>query len=316
MTDVLLIGREKDPHIVGICNELKKLQRTFHIFDEFSYLDSFSVYHPENLTHIKNKKKVLLPEKIKSVWNSNALQIQSNPNLLNESKEFVKNEWHEGILTLWNSIDAKWVNNPDSIINAGNRLQQLKMAHKIGLKTPNTLVTNDPEELQLFFNKYGDDVIVKTLGSSAGLPNGKMIFTTKISKSDIVSTEEIHIAPSMFQQYIPKKTEFRVTIIGDVIHSVEIHSQNSDKTKHDWRNYDDFDKTPYVVNVLPEDISKKLLQIMKLSNLLFCTADIIRTPDDEYYFLEINTNGRWWWIQELTGLNIAKDVAKFLIVPS
>ena len=216
MADVLLIGREKDPHIIGISHELKKLQHTFHVFDEFSFSDSFSVYHPENLSRVKNKNKDLLTEKIKSVWNYNAVRIQPNPNLLNESKEFVKNEWHEGILTLWKSVDAKWVNSPTSIFDAGNRFHQLKIAHQIGLKTPDTLVTNDPEELELFFNKYGDNVIAKTLGSSAGLPNGKMIFTTKISKSDIVSSEEIHNAPSMYQQYIPKKTEFRVTVIGDI----------------------------------------------------------------------------------------------------
>ena len=54
---------------------------------------------------------------------------------------------------------------------------------------------------------------------------------------------------------------------------------------------------------------------MKSLNLLFCTADIVRTPDDDHYFLEVNTNGRWWWIQELTGINIAKDVAQYLIKP-
>ena len=47
-------------------------------------------------------------------------------------------------------------------------------------------------------------------------------------------------------------------------------------------------------------------------NLEFGAADFIRTPDDEYVFLEINPNGRWWWIQELTGMNIAKDIATHL----
>ena len=51
---------------------------------------------------------------------------------------------------------------------------------------------------------------------------------------------------------------------------------------------------------------------MKKFNLNFGACDLIRTPEDEFVFLEINPNGRWWWIQELTKMNIAKDIAKFL----
>ena len=116
----------------------------------------------------------------------------------------------------------------------------------------------------------------------------------------------------MFQEYIPKKTEFRVTIIGNKIHSAEIHSQQSSKTKYDWRNYDDFSKTPYIKSELPNEISTKLFKTMKKFNLNFGACDLIKTPEDEFVFLEINPNGRWWWIQELTGMNIASDIAKYL----
>lgn len=36
---------------------------------------------------------------------------------------------------------------------------------------------------------------------------------------------------------------------------------------------------------------------------------MIKTPYDELIFLEVNAKGRWWWIQELKGIDIAKDVA-------
>ena len=46
----------------------------------------------------------------------------------------------------------------------------------------------------------------------------------------------------MFQEYIPKNTEFRVTIIGETICATEIHSQLSERTLHYWRRYDNFEK--------------------------------------------------------------------------
>jgi glutathione synthase/RimK-type ligase-like ATP-grasp enzyme len=50
-------------------------------------------------------------------------------------------------------------------------------------------------------------------------------------------------------------------------------------------------------------------------NLKFGAVDLIRTPSNEFVFLEVNANGRWWWIQELTGVNIAKDIAQALAKP-
>ena len=83
-------------------------------------------------------------------------------------------------------------------------------------------------------------------------------------------------------------------------------------TMHDWRRYDDFTKTPYLKSCLPDDIAKKIVRLMDLMNLKFGAADVIKTPTDDFVFLEINTGGRWWWIQELTGINIAKDSARHL----
>ncbi|HZA70249.1 MAG TPA: hypothetical protein VE548_11175 [Nitrososphaeraceae archaeon] len=155
-------------------------------------------------------------------------------------------------------------------------------------------------------------MIVKTLSSSDGLPKNKMIFTTKVTKEDLHYLNNLVYTPCMFQEYIPKKIKLRVTIIGDTIHAAEIHSQLSEKTKYDWRNYDDFKKTPYVKTKLPIKTSQKLLQLMKIMNLEFGAVDLIQSPDDEMVFLEINPNGRWWWIQELTGMAISKDIAQYL----
>ena len=316
MKKILLNSRKNDPHTVGIVKELKLLNESYMVLDTFSQDDFFEVQYKNNhssgIINIDNKKIDL--SDVKSVWNTSPLSIKINSNLIEESKDFVKAEWTEGISSLWNSCSAKWVNNPNSILNAVNRLKQLQLGTKIGLKTPNTIITNNPNKLRSFFEECNEEIIAKTLHSSEGLPEDKMIFTTKLSKKDLEQASQLQFAPCMFQEYVPKNTELRVTIIGDVFHTAEIFSQQSDKTKHDWRQYDDFEKTPYKKSELPDNIKNSLLKLMKIMNLEFGAADLIRTPDDEYIFLEINPNGRWWWIQELTGMNIAKDIASNLSV--
>ncbi|MFZ0184672.1 MAG: hypothetical protein WAL88_07555 [Nitrosotalea sp.] len=314
MNTILVLGRYDDPHIKGISNELSKLGKEHIVIDHFDTSDSFHVMFNDGIKNsvININKRQISNHEIKSIWNTSALKIMIDEKIIDDAKKFVQAEWTEGITSLWDALDVKWVNHPSSISNAVNRMKQLQLANEVGLKTPKTLVTNDSQAFLNFFNKYHGEIVAKTLHSSEGVPEGKMIFTTKVTENDLKNASSLKYAPCMFQEYIPKKTEFRITVVGETIRTAEIHSQKSKKTMHDWRHYDDFTKTPYVEVDLPDDISHKLLKLTKKMNLEFGAADLIRTPDDDFIFLEINPNGRWWWIQELTGMNIAKDIANHL----
>lgn len=314
MSIILLIGKKDDPHIKGIQKELTILKEKSLLIDEFTNSDSFNVRFDGCNTFATlciNGKKLSVKQ-IKSVWNSAPITISIQKKILEESKEFIDAEWAGGISSLWNATPSNWVNSPTAILSVHNRLKQLQIANSVGLKTPKTLITNDPKNFLLFYAECENNIIMKTLNGSRGLPDGKRIFTTRITKKELQGIDDLRVAPCMLQEYIPKKVEIRATIVGNTIHAVEIHSQNSAKTMHDWRHYDDFKKTPYFPHVLPRAISSKLLKFMKKTHLQFGAADLILTPNDEYIFLEINPNGRWWWIQELTGINIAKTIALFL----
>jgi len=49
--------------------------------------------------------------------------------------------------------------------------------------------------------------------------------------------------------------------------------------------------------------------------LVFGCIDMIVTPRGEFIFLEINPNGQWLWIEELTGLPISEAIANTLANP-
>ena len=314
MKTILLNGRLNDPHIQGISNELNKINQKYFVTDKFDQNDTFSMMYEKGkyVSEIEYDDFKIKNTEIKSVWNTSPFQIKLSKNLSKESRAFAKAEWAEGIHSLWNSINAKWMNHPTSIIAAVNRVKQLELANNVGLDTPKTLVTNNSKKFHDFFYRCNEEVIAKTLHSSEGLPDNKMIFTTKITKNDLAHSSELQYVPTLFQEYVQKKTEFRITIIENTLHIAEIFSQKSKKTKHDWRQYDDFKKTPYKKSKIPKNIEESLLKLMSKMKLKFGAADLIKTPKNEYVFLEINPNGRWWWIQELTGMNIAKDIALHL----
>jgi len=54
------------------------------------------------------------------------------------------------------------------------------------------------------------------------------------------------------------------------------------------------------------------VELVNKLKLAFGAIDMIVTPDNRYVFLEINPNGHWLWIEELTGLPIARSMATLL----
>lgn len=54
------------------------------------------------------------------------------------------------------------------------------------------------------------------------------------------------------------------------------------------------------------------MALVRQWGLRFCAADFVVTPDERYYFVDLNPNGEWGWIEKETGLPIAAAVAELL----
>jgi hypothetical protein len=118
--------------------------------------------------------------------------------------------------------------------------------------------------------------------------------------------------PVIVQEYVPKKLELRVTVVGDQIFPCAIHSQDSHlENRSDWRN--DVYDCRHESYALPPCVEAKCFELVRRLGVHFGCIDLIVTPDDEYVFLEINPNGQWRWVQELTGMPIAEAIAELLI---
>ena len=117
----------------------------------------------------------------------------------------------------------------------------------------------------------------------------------------------------IFQEYIEKEYEIRVTVIGREVFATKIDSQANSDSRVDWRDAvvrGIIQVTPYV---LPENIANQCRNITKSYGLNFSAIDLIKTPCGKYYFLEINCNGQWLWIEELTGQKLLNSFVQLLV---
>ena len=116
----------------------------------------------------------------------------------------------------------------------------------------------------------------------------------------------------LFRSYIEKFLELRITIVGKKIFCCSIDSQKKESTKIDWRKLDLHD-LKHEIYTLPENISQKLIKLIRKMNLIYSAIDMILTPQGDYVFLEVNPSGQYEWIEKMTGLEITKSIAEHLI---
>ena len=111
---------------------------------------------------------------------------------------------------------------------------------------------------------------------------------------------------------MPKRLELRITVVGQRVFAAEIHSQQSNHTRYDYRHYDD-NSTRYQPHTLPAEVAQRCLHLVARLGLYYGAIDMILTPDGRYVFLEINPNGQYLWIEQATRLPISDAICDLLL---
>ena len=217
---------------------------------------------------------------------------------------------------LWNLAEqvpaANWMSLPADIQRAESKMLQLQVAWTVGLACPETLISNNPDEIRAFFDRQEGRVVAKPLRLGY-FDYGHVqtaAYTTAVSTTDLASDEALKVAPVIYQRHLEKRWDIRVTIVGDSIYAAAIHSQEADSARVDWRRADV--ELEHKMHALPEEISTACQRLMKALNLRFGAVDLVLAPNGQYYFLEINPNGQWLWLEDKLGFPITNRIVEWL----
>jgi MvdD family ATP-grasp ribosomal peptide maturase len=197
------------------------------------------------------------------------------------------------------SLDAFHLDPVYRLRRAENKQLQLKVARQLGIETPRTLITNEPELVRRFARECHVGMVMKTLSSFAIYEEGqqKVVFTNTVDRRDLEHLEGLRYSPATFQELVPKARELRTIIVGDRVFTASIDSQKSEKSRVDWRRdgiglIEDWE--PYT---LPRGVEAKLLGLMRFFRLNYGASDFIVTPDGRHVFLEVNPVGEFFWLE-------------------
>jgi glutathione synthase/RimK-type ligase-like ATP-grasp enzyme len=188
------------------------------------------------------------------------------------------------------------------------------------MDVPRTLVTNDPRAAAEFLEQSGHGAIYKPLRSpvcNLAAPGGTekwaTVFTTKLDAAARERLEDVRFAPCIFQELVPKRFDLRVTVMGNKVFGTEIHSQLHETSATDFRRHYAFDSTPYVAHPVPEKLAEQCRRLNRALGLVFGAYDFVCTPDGRYLFLEVNQQGQFLWLEEMTGQPLLDNFCEMLL---
>lgn len=216
--------------------------------------------------------------------------------------QFAHREAYSLIEGITESFSGTCLSKPSVMRRAGNKVGQAMLAKKVGFTIPDLLITNDLNEVKKFKERKS---IVKPLSIGTVVKENKKEYVQTNILNPHFDLEYLKYAPTYFQKYIEKDFEVRVTFIGKKAFPIKIESEN----KIDWRKPGN--KVKYSITEMPNFIYNKCVNFLSLCEIQFGCFDFI-VKDNLWYFLEMNTNGQWAWLEFETGACISEEIVGFL----
>lgn len=323
---ILILSAKEDPHAKIVATELGDRRASYRWFDPAEFpanaliTVSLDVNGRSEYVLEYEGENIDLRE-VSAIWHRRPGVPEPEETITHDKvREWVSREsqaFLEGIWTTLNCLHVPGVEHDRYA--AENKLNQLVEASRVGFSIPRTFVTNRPTCLLESFSNFDGAAITKVFSNPVvwrsdeeGEDEEWSAFTRPVQRRDLGYHRSIRYAPVIIQEYVPKSFEIRATVVGSQVFAAAIHSQHSHRTRHDWRHYD-FDNTPHEAHALPDNLSALCIRLVRSLQLTFGAIDMVLTPSGNYVFLEINPNGQWAWIQELTGMPISSAIADLLI---
>lgn len=205
-----------------------------------------------------------------------------------------------------------------TVDRANNKQLQLQVARSVGLLTPRTLTSNNPDAVKEFARECQDEGIITKMLSSFAIygeqGEEQVVFTNPVSDRDLENLEGLCFCPMTFQEKVPKSVELRTIIVGYRVFTAAVDSQSLDGSTYDWRKEGRALVKSWKAYELPEDVEKKLLKLQAKLGLNYGAIDIIVTPDGKHVFLEVNPVGEFFWLETFSPhFPISQAIAELLL---
>jgi glutathione synthase/RimK-type ligase-like ATP-grasp enzyme len=311
--------RYEDPHASAVQSALRRRGIANEIFDPSAFplgcAITFDASQGGYDASIRVGTGELKISEVRAVWYRKPNEFDLPAGLTPEEDAWIRQECSHFIRGVWTQGNATWVSDPTAIRQASLKLYQLRVACDLGFKIPDTIVTNDVSAARSFLGAHRHGVVAKALAAPYLCdPNrgAATLYTHLVGDADLAAVPAVANGPTLLQEFIIKRADIRVTVIGTSVYAVALDTTEFPEARTDFRRAPIFD-IPHAPVALPARLEEACIRLVTMLGLRFGAIDLLQTATDDYVFLEINPNGQWLWLEWATGLQLTSALCDLLL---
>lgn len=313
---VLVLTSSFDEHADIVCSKIISLGTPVVRLDT-DCLDRYEIglmpTHPFLTIRDSVQHKGITAEDVISVWYRRPSPDRSFDEVLDaDSLKFFRGETKEWIKSLTFALkDTFWVTPPWILYGARNKAHQLSVAASLGMRTPKTLITKNRALVERFMDECENGVVAKPL--KAPYVESKDAYytlrTQEIVKMDL-DDPSLFICPTIFQEKVSTRHELRVVTIGKRLFAFSATPRERNALDIRTGGLGNIEYSSIEIQPLLKD---RILKLTGYFNLPFSSMDLLVNQDGEEFFVDLNPNGQWLWLELTTGIVMSDLFVEMLV---
>ncbi len=301
---VLIFSFDYDPHASAIAWALRRngVHYRLHPSLRFDVTTRVSIHIDEN----QDKASIdrIDSAQIRSVWHRRP-RFPDAGRCLEADRNFIEGQWKYLQKNVFDAadrlLDALWVNRPRNADYAESKLVQLQAARASGLLIPDTIIGNHAPDVKNLINRWGR-VVFKTFYPQNWEDRGKgltyQMSAVMLDDSTELPEQSIAMSPGIYQRYIDKSCDVRVTVVGGEMFAIKMRKASGD-AYFDWRPHSHDHDAHIEKFAVSSILESKLCELMQRLGIVFGCIDMVVDGDGDIYFLEVNQAGQFLFVEEL-----------------
>lgn len=255
---------------------------------------------------------------IRSVWYRRPLKPEAGP-CHEADRVFIEGQWQYLQRNIFdaadNLVNALWVNRPRAANFAESKLVQLQAARASGLQIPETVIGNHAPDVAALIQRYGKIVFKTFHPYSWQSERSGTTYDVGVALLDSTSDlpeQAIALSPGIYQRYIEKAFDVRVTIIGRKLFAAKIQKATGEAYV-DWRPHSCEHDVRFEAFALSAALEAKLQSLMDRLGIVFGCVDLAVDHVGNVYFLEVNQAGQFLFVEQaLPELSLTRAMGAML----
>jgi hypothetical protein len=176
-------------------------------------------------------------------------------------------------------------------------------------------MSNSPPAVREFFDQYPSNAICKAFTSHIWQQGTDVTVTETfcLNREQLPPDEVFTYAPAIYQQRVTKQFDVRAVLMGGKIYSFALRTPDDSL---DWRHQAAVRNIDVETVATPADVENGILRFAEKTGVCFGSMDFAVDPKGNWWFLEINEQGQFLWLDQLClQANLQQKFCAFLTAP-